>query len=255
MVSELIDLQSAAEKLGVHYQTAYKWVRSGQLPAQLICNKYAIDPAELDAFAQQRLKPAAPTVRKPRSGFGNISQSFTEFLIAGEEGLASKAITGLTQDGVALTVIIEEVMVPALSFIGLAWSDGQLTIWQEHRASGIVERILAEHYPNPRGRRRGTAVIAAVEGELHALPASMAAAALREDNWHVHLLGANLPTAELMDFCDRESPDLAVITVTNTRLHEQALEVAAQVEACGVRIVVGSPGGSLTELQELAKAP
>ena len=254
MVSELIDLQSAAERLGVHYQTAYKWVRSGQLPAQLVCNKYAIDLAELDAFAQQRLQPAPPTVRKPRKGFGHLSQNLTESLIAGDESLANKAIARLTADGVSLTVIIQEVVAPALTEIGTAWYEGRLTIWQEHRASGIIERILAEHYPNPRGRRRGTAVVAAVEGELHALPASMAAAALREDNWHVHLLGANLPMAELLDFCDRESPDLAVLTVTNPELQNQALLAAAQVEGCGVRIIVGHPGGSLLELQELAKA-
>jgi hypothetical protein len=60
--------------------------------------------------------------------------------------------------------------------------------------------------------------------------------------------------AELLDFCDRESPDLAVLTVTNPELQNQALLAAAQVEGCGVRIIVGHPGGSLLELQELAKA-
>jgi excisionase family DNA binding protein len=28
-----VDLQTAAARLGVHYQTAYRWVRDGSLPA------------------------------------------------------------------------------------------------------------------------------------------------------------------------------------------------------------------------------
>ena len=38
----MLELQSAADALGVHYQTAYRWVRSGRLPAQLTGGKYLV---------------------------------------------------------------------------------------------------------------------------------------------------------------------------------------------------------------------
>ena len=38
----LIELRDAAAELGVHYQTAYRWVRSGQLPATMVAGKYAV---------------------------------------------------------------------------------------------------------------------------------------------------------------------------------------------------------------------
>ncbi len=248
-----IDLQTAADQLGVHYQTAYKWVRSGQLPADLVCNKYLVDPAEVEAFAALRQQPALRTVRKPRLGFANVSKEFTAALLEGDANLATSTVSGLASDGVPLTVVIEEVIAPSLRDIGTAWHNGEVSIWQEHRGTAIVERILGEHNPNPRGRRRGNVAVASLEGDLHGLPALMAAAALREDNWHVHLLGANLPAAELMDFCQQESPDLAVVTVSMPDREEHVASVVAQVESLGTRILVGRPGGSLLELQQLAK--
>ncbi|CAB4989945.1 unannotated protein [freshwater metagenome] len=249
-----IDLQTAADQLGVHYQTAYKWVRSGQLPADLVCNKYLVDPAEVEAFAALRQQPAVRTVRKPRLGFANVSKEFTRALLDGNESRASTMISGLASDGVSLTLAIQEVIAPALRDIGTAWHNGEVTIWQEHRGTAIVERILGEHHPNPRGRRRGSVAVAALEGELHSLPALMAAAALREDNWRVHMLGANLPTVELMDFCEQKSPDLAVVTVSMSEMEQHVASVVAQVESLGIRTLVGRPGGSLLELQQLAKS-
>ena len=137
-----IDLQTAADQLGVHYQTAYKWVRSGQLPADLVCNKYLVDPAEVDAFAVRRQQPAVRTVRRPRLGFGNVSKEFTAALIEGDANRATSTVSGLASDGVPLTVVIEEVIAPSLRDIGTAWHNGELSIWQEHRGTAIVERIL-----------------------------------------------------------------------------------------------------------------
>jgi hypothetical protein len=66
-------------------------------------------------------------------------------------------------------------------------------------------------------------------------------------------LGANLPTVELMDFCQQKSPDLAVVTVSLPELEQHVASVVTQVESLGVRVLVGRPGGSLLELQQLAK--
>jgi len=253
---ESVDLQTAADQLGVHYQTAYKWVRSGQLPAELICKKYVVKVADIEAFAEQRRQPSIRTVRQPRSGLGSLSERFTESLLQGNEAAAHKLVNELTADGIAVTSIIQELIAPALIYIGTAWHQGQIPIWQEHRASGIIENILGENRPHPRGRRRGTVVVAAIEGDFHSLPTAMAAAALREDNWHVHMLGGNLPASELVDFCQQESPNLAVITVTAIELQQHAAQVAQQIETLGVRTRQAcSSFNNLQRLQPTANCP
>ena len=50
----VVNLKTAARRLGVHYQTAYRWVRSGQLVAVKVGSGYEISEAALDRFETQR---------------------------------------------------------------------------------------------------------------------------------------------------------------------------------------------------------
>ncbi len=152
-----------------------------------------------------------------------------------------------------MTTVTEEILAPAMRRIGTDWRAGTVTIAHEHRASAIVERILGDHNPNPRGRRRGTVVVAALAGDHHALPTSMAALALREDHWHVQHIGADLPADELLHFCRERPVDLVVLTVTNDATRPIATDSAEQLRALGVPTLIGTPGDTLAELQRRAR--
>ena len=169
-------------------------------------------------------------------------------LIAGDEGTARTIVRTLLSEGTSIVGVVQQVIVPPLIRIGHAWRDGQLSILVEHRASAIVERILGEIAPNPRGRRRGTVVVASVSGDLHSLPTSMAAVALRADNWHVEHLGADMPPAELVQFCAEHDIDVAIISSTNPDTAELAARTAQRLEKAGTPCVLGAPGRTLDDL-------
>jgi methanogenic corrinoid protein MtbC1 len=95
--------------------------------------------------------------------------------------------------------------------------------------------------------------VATLTGDRHTLPTSLAATALREDNWLVHHLGADLPPKELIRFCRQEQVDLVVLTVTISRHGRAASRTAAHLERLGMRVLVGRPGQALEELQRLAR--
>jgi excisionase family DNA binding protein len=248
-----IDLPTAAERLGVHYQTAYQWVRSGRLRAQRIHGRYQIDPIDVERLARERAQPAPRRTRRPRAGFANLAQRAYDALVNGDERSVRDLVDRLTDDGTPMTMITQEILVPAMRRIGSDWHAGVLTITDEHRASAIVERILGDHYPNPRGRRRGTAVVVAPAGERHALPTSMAALALREDHWHVQHLGADLPCEELIQFCRERTVDLVVLTTTTDGTRPAARACAEDLRQLGVRTLIGEPGDTLLELQRRAR--
>lgn len=248
-----INLQAAARELGVHYQTAYKWVRSGELPAAMIMGSYSLDPGAVARFAERRARPVSPRTRRPRAGLAVLSKRVHDHLAAGEERQAARLISGLLEGGVSMTAVAQDVLVPALRDIGVEWRAGRLDISIEHRASAIVDRILGQRYPNLRGRRRGAVVVAALSGDRHVLPTTLAAISLRDDNWLVHHLGADLPPEELMRFCQEEHVDLVVLTVTVSKLHRSATRTAEQLEGLGLRALVGGPGRTLDELQRLAR--
>ena len=50
-----MNLKTAARRLGVHYQTAYRWVRTGQLVAVKVGAGYEISDAALERFQAQRV--------------------------------------------------------------------------------------------------------------------------------------------------------------------------------------------------------
>ena len=58
-----MDLREAASALGVHYQTAYAWVRQGVLPARKVGRGYAVSEGDVAALAARRRlgqEPARP---------------------------------------------------------------------------------------------------------------------------------------------------------------------------------------------------
>ena len=94
-------------------------------------------------------------------------------------------------------------------------------------------------------------MVAALSGDRHSLPTTMAAVALREDNWHVHHLGADLPPDEMLDFCRTHQANLAVITVTNPESQVVANTTANALRAAGTPTIVGGAGTDLRDLSEL----
>lgn len=242
-----LDLQSAADRLGVHYQTAYRWVRSGRLPAQLVDGRYLVDDAAVEELARARARPHSPPPPSTHR-IDSAAASIQAALVEGDEAHARRIARSIVDDGTTVTELIRRALVPALRTIGQDWHDGTLPIWKEHRASVITERVLAEVSRNPRGRRRGTAMVAAVAGDLHSLPTAMAVAALREHNWAVHHLGADVPVDELVDFCTTTPTDVAVLTVTNPDCTATAADAERRISATSTKVLIGAPGRSLDDL-------
>jgi MerR family transcriptional regulator, light-induced transcriptional regulator len=253
VADDRVDLQRAADELGVHYQTAYRWVRTGKLPAQLVGGRYQVGHGDITAMAAQRAAPRSPTPPSAKR-MARTAERMHDALVHGDESAVRQLARGLVDEGARVVDLIQEVLVPSLVRIGAAWHAGQLTIWVEHRASAIVERLLGELSPNPRGRRRGTVMVGAVSGDLHSLPTSMAALALRDDNWTVEHLGADMPPDELLRFCAEHDVDVAVLSSTNPNTAELAAETAGRLRAAGTPVVLGGPGRTLDDLVESTRA-
>ena len=251
--SAKLELQEAADELGVHYQTAYRWVRTGRLQAEMVGGRYLVDLTDVASLDQARRTPVKPKAPKAVR-LDHAADRMYEALMAGDETAAAKITKRLADEGAPVIDLIQQVLAPPLRRIGERWSQGEMTIWAEHRAAAIVERLLGEFATNPRGRRRGVAAVAAATGDLHSLPTTMAAVALRAHNWEVHHLGANLPPDELVQFCEEHHASLAVITVTNPAVAAVAERAATALRTAGTPAIVGGAGHDLSDLVERARA-
>lgn len=249
-----MQLRDAAEILGVHYQTAYAWVRQGVLPARKTGRGYDVSESDVSALAAHRAAGTIPRSDIRVRDWGAQAARLHAAIVAGDETLARHVFARLAE-GVPLTELCERVIAPALYRIGEQWAAGEVTIATEHRASAICERLIAARAQQPQGRPRGVAVVATPPGERHGLPALMATACLREDRWLVHHLAADLPAAEVSALAGQVGAGLVVLSSATDGSARLAAELADKMKRSvpGVRVLAGRPGDTLSQLRRLAR--
>ena len=194
--STRISLPEAAERLGVHYMTAYRYVRTGQLPAIREGAKWTVDSADLDLA--KATHPAS--TQKPRQTAERTSRLFDR-LSAGDGPGAWSIVEGAMASGSDPTSIYLEVLSPAMRAIGDGWRSDVISVAQEHRASVVATQIVGRLGPRfaRRGRSRGSVVLGLAPGEQHALPALMLADLLRHAGFEPLNLGANTPARSFVE--------------------------------------------------------
>ena len=250
-----MDLHSAAERLGVHYQTAYRWVRGGALKAVKVGTAYEISETDLAEFQARRMQPAPPPTRTVVRSWEHHRNRLFDHLVSGDELGARSVVERLHDGGILPLEICELLLTPVLARVGSAWASGDVSVAEEHRASAICERLLARMSVHPRGRPRGIAVVATCVGEEHSMPAAMAALALRSDRWQVHHLGTQVPTDDLVDLVRALAADLVVLSTTNLAAAANSAAVARKLrETTRAEVLVGQPGDALVRLMQEARA-
>lgn len=253
-MSDRIELAEAAARLGVHYQTAYRWVREGRLPAVRVRGRYELEVSDVDALARERDTPTPLTPPAGRRSWSRLADRLFVALREGDERAATDVVVRLHAQQESVADLVGRLLVPALVRIGDDWASGDLSVAEEHRASEIVERIIATIDQRRPGRPRGTVVVTAPPGELHGLPVSMAGAVLREDGWTVEMLGRDLPADALVQFVSEVLPDLVVLTVTMPSVLDAAEAVSVELTAAGHDVLIGESGRPLSELVQAARA-
>lgn len=250
-----MDLRQAADILGVHYQTAYAWVRQGVLRARKVGRNYDVRDSDVQALAARRRQGQNPSRPIHVRDWAAQSQGLYSAIAEGEETRARHRLERLAV-GVTLIDLCEHVIAPALRRIGDDWEAGRVSIAQEHRASAICERLIASHARQPAGRPRGTVVVATPPGERHGLPALMAALCLREDRWLVHHLATDLPVEEVTRLVDQVAAGLVVFSTVTSEATLSARDAARSIgNRPYLDVLVGRAGDSLHDLLARAGSP
>jgi MerR family transcriptional regulator, light-induced transcriptional regulator len=245
-----VTLHEAAEMLGVHYMTAYRYVRLGLLAASKSGGMWHVEVADLAEFRAGG--PSSPQPARGSQRRAPWADRLEARLIAGDAHGAWGVIEAAMTAGVGLERVYGEVLSPALAQIGARWERNELDISVEHRASGIAMRIIGRLGPRfiGRGRTRGAVVLGSPVGERHSLPLAMLADLIRLQRWDVSDLGADVPTHSFVHAAVA-TPDLAAVGVSVMvpgSLESAATTcVALRVALPDLMVVVG--GGAIRDHQ------
>ena len=107
----MLPLREAADLLGVHYQTAYGWVRQGLLPATKAGRSYQVNVADVYALGAQRATGTSPRPEVRVRNWQPQADRFYDAIVAGEERLARTRLERLAA-GVPFIELCERVVGP-----------------------------------------------------------------------------------------------------------------------------------------------
>lgn len=211
---ERISLREASERLGLHYMTVYRYVRTGRLRARKNGDEWEVDVTDLAAVRGERRRSSG---RRGDPARRARVPDLTERLVQGDEPGAWMLVQAALAGGASPQAVYTDLFIPALRLVGDRWERGQIDVVDEHRATAVMQRLIGRMGPLFRraGRTRALVVVGAPEGELHGLPAALVADLLRAESFDVVDLGANVPTPSFVE-CVRLLPPASLVGVVVT---------------------------------------
>ena len=159
-----------------------------------------------------------------------LQGEYLRALLAGDAGAAHRVVTQALRLGHDADAIAEAVLRPAAYAVGEHWHDGGISVADEHRATAIIERDLAElHRMVPWLPAIGRVlVIGCVASELHALGSRIVADRFERAGWTVHYLGPDVPTDAFITLAQSVDADLIGVSAT---MPENVPGIAALIQA------------------------
>ena len=238
-----LTLHQVAEELGVHYMTAYRYVRLGMLPARREGREWRVRREDLEAMNDPAVAKADD--RAPWDA------RLAARLIDGDESGAWWVMEAALAAGASPEEVLVGVLTPAMHEVGERWEGSDIGVDQEHTASAIAHRLIGRLGGrfSRRGVTKGVVVLGGTAGEAHALPLAIAAEVIRQAGFHVIDLGPRLPV-EAFVAAVRRAPMLVAVGVGATtpgQEEELRATIAALRDAVDVPVVVG--GGAVTSRQ------
>jgi excisionase family DNA binding protein len=214
-----VALSEAAERLGVHYTTVYRYVRTGRLAAERHGARWSVSLVDLNSMVLSNPRTARSGTTLHRRT--RLRDRLTQGDGAGAWSVIEEALTS----GSEPTFICSELLLPSMKIIGDEWEAGTRSIAEEHRASEITSRLIGRLGPRfaRRGPSRGTVVLGLAPGELHSLGAAVLSDFLRRAGYEPINLGANTPAASFVEMAHGADRLIAVLVGATTSGRDDAI--------------------------------
>jgi excisionase family DNA binding protein len=245
--SGLLSLHEAAERLGVHYMTAYRYVRTGRLPATQVGAQWWVDPRDLAGAREGAAVAGRPRAQTRRSTRVAAARHLESRLVAGDEAGAWAIVEARLGSGTNPDNVLLDELALAMRSVGDGWEAGDYTVDDEHRASGVATRVVSRLGARftRRGPKRRSVILGTPPHELHGLPTAMAANVLRGRGYDVADLGADVPADAFGAAVTKTARPLAVAVAVTAGNHDRSVRaIVRSVEKAspGLPVLVGGAG-------------
>lgn len=165
---------------------------------------------------------------------------FVDAATTGKSVRAWEIVEGILRAGGSPEGVLVGVLAPAQRKVGQLWEAGQISIAEEHVATGITELCLERLWSRlDQPSLRGRVLLTGVEGEWHTLTSRMVATAWRAAGLDVVALTPSLPSADLQDLASRDHAAVAGISCSLPAHLLGAWYSISALRTAGLAVVVG----------------
>lgn len=133
-------LQEAADRLEVHYMTAYRYVRLGLLPTRKVGGTWRISAEAIAEFRAGGGAGSSP-------GEAPWADRLEARMHAGDTTAAWAVVEAALTSGAEPADMHEKMVGPALVSVGERWASGELSVADEHIASAVAATAKADAKP------------------------------------------------------------------------------------------------------------
>ena len=147
--SDNFTLHEVADTLGVHYMTAYRYVRTGRLEAQKVGSGWQVTAEALERFREGGAV-ADPSGESASSDV--VRERLMSRLVVADESGAWKLLEDALTSGHDPQTLYLDVLAPTMRDIGERWAMGEMTVAE-------VEPRSASVTPSGRANPRPTSLI------------------------------------------------------------------------------------------------
>jgi methanogenic corrinoid protein MtbC1 len=208
----------------------------------------------LSASEAARQAAAAPSAasagplaegRYPAAIAKQLSEALERFDEPTANAVLDHALTSLTVDAVA-----EQVVLPVMRAIGERWESGEISVAQEHFATGVLRGRMLGLARNWGAGAGPVAILACPPGELHDLGLVAFGVVLRDRGWKIYYLGPDTPIGDVARAAEELRPAAVVLAAVSREPFDRA---AGEIEdlAGGCRVLLGGQGADVELARKL----
>ena len=185
-----------------------------------------------------------PSFLDPGQPLAGLASQYLSALLRYDRHSASALILAAVENKVSIREIYCHVFEPCQYEIGRLWQLNVVSVAQEHYCTASTQLVMSLLYPyifRSDRARRGTIVAACASGELHEIGARMVCDLLEMEGWNTIYLGANVPTAGIINVLAENNSNILAISACMT-FHIPAVReaiAAVRLASPATRILVG----------------
>jgi len=241
MTHKLLTSAEVAKILGVTAGSVKRWTDLGLLRcARTVGRHRRFDPVEVDRFRKDQTGEVQPE-------HGPEVEGWLDLLLSDADAHQLLATLYAERARLGAWWKVAESLAAVLEEIGERWTEGSLSILEEHVASERLSRILAQvsdQLPSRPGAPR--LLLTTAEGEEHTLGLSLAEMVIREHGWPVLWAGRRVPLSEIVAHVASGAVDALAVAASSRAdpgdLLAQTERLGAICRAGEVHLLLGGSG-------------